>query len=653
MRETGSHQVARGQGLPLASLAGLFLFLLGTASPSAAAQDAWRMATHDELRLGAFTSTTSTLSEVTRSPIASGGSRYESRLVAFSTAVVGAPVTTAVLQSGVRPFVVLRDERTQKLSPVSGNDPILAAVNRHIDWLDRSTEGRPASGTWVTSLELWPERQDIRALTPRVPATLSVRPGSARGRAEPLLLVSYETDTFAYEVPGVGRVDHKLRGFAVIDAARTTAYWSVHRFEGSIDRGEDPSRTFIGQQTTWLADADGKPVLARDASDDIRAALARFTAVGAEPPSLETTRVPVPKWGPAVVGTSRTAAALLSVEAERHTNPLPIIAVLSVASTVDSAISLGMNLGLLGAQALHGYPMTAEHVFTQLTSDEFSLLNKYGYQRIGRGGAQALAKAGLIEPSEVDGWAEVITGAAKAPSQLLNIANGEKMLVTGAQNAPAAIRTTLGVVKSFRGLLNMGAALAGVQQPTPASSVAKGGVGAGKIALAGAGVIGGVALVARGGGDGSGGSSGTSATSTGAGPFDGAWAGTSTTMTIYRSLMDGTTCNAQGQVSLRISGSRSVPAYAGQTPIWQNATLTIRTLAGTGKICSSVTNKLYNLANVGGFYDPGTNLVALGGGVGGVARYRTNRMDFTGGGFGIFGTLPDGNNVMLEVVLTK
>lgn len=655
MKQTGIRRVAHTRGLPHSGLAGLCLWLLGTASPSAAAQDAWRMATYDELRLGAFTSSASTLSEVTRSPVASGRSRYESRLVAFSTAAVGAPATTAALQSGVRPFVVFRDERTQKLSPATGTDPILAAVNRHIDWLDHPPDARPASGTWVTSLELWPDRQDIRALTPRVPATVSVRPVSARGRAEPLLLITYETDTFAYEVPGVGHVDHKLRGVALIDAARTTAYWSVHRFEGSIDKGEDRSRSFAGQQTTWLADADGRPVLARDASDDLRAALARFTSLGAESLAHETTRVPVPEWGPAVVGTSRTAAVLLSVEAERHTNPLPIIAVLSAVSAVDSAISLGMNLGLLGAQAIHGYPMTAEHVLSQLTSDEFSLLNRYGYQKIGKGGAEALARAGLIEPSEVDAWAEVITGAAEAPSQLLNIAKGEKMLLTGAKDVPAAIETTLDVVKSFRGMVNMGAALAEVQRPTPASSAAKGGVGVGKIALAGAGVVGGAALVARGGSDSSGESSGasTTTTSTGPGPFDGQWTGTTTSMTIYKSLTQRTTCDTQGQVTLRISGSRSYPAYGGQTPVWQNATLTIKTFAGTGSICSSVTNKSYNLAGVAGIYDPGTNYVALGGPIGGVARYRTNRMDFVGGGLGIYGTLPDGNSVLLEVALAK
>jgi hypothetical protein len=55
-------------------------------------------------------------------------------------------------------------------------------------------------------------------------------------------------------------------------------------------------------------------------------------------------------------------------------------------------------------------------------------------------------------------------------------------------------------------------------------------------------------------------------------------------MTIYESLTYGTTCNTQGQVTLRISGSKSYPAYAGQTPVWQNATLTIRTLSGTGSI---------------------------------------------------------------------
>lgn len=243
-------------------------------------------------------------------------------------------------------------------------------------------------------------------------ATLHVTSYRITIAGAPHLLSTYRCDSAVWIATDRSlEVRGRFSGFALLATDRSVTFRSGFAFEAEVSRTGLPVRWVGIANTVDLIDGPGAARLTSDASPELRdaAATLRFSRA----PTIVGAANRPPDWFAPVWGTSRAAMVSACVEAERGTNPLPLL--------------VGVFVGAYVVDAIYNFTTDLVDDGNPFNSTGDSFLRPI-YLKAARGYAEVAADLGWIERTDVEGWAS--TGG-----DLLHLAGG----VVASAAAPAAV----------------------------------------------------------------------------------------------------------------------------------------------------------------------------------------------------------------------
>jgi len=302
-------------------------------------------------------------------------SRYAPSLRAFSFSLNGGPEIKRSYPRGVSYPSIRRNLGTEKLELEQGWSPFIDQANATLDLL----RAGKLDGDLVR-LPIYME--SLTGISGELPE-VSLRERQIDGQSGRVRVWTIESKLFSYTTREGDRIAQTFDGLLVVDAEMTTTHLVVFRWRGSVfDSTGKPVDRFESYRKWYATEESGSisyPVqeilelqrIVGDFGFDAWTKLQTAEASGAfaQPPRYYAT----------VFGLSGSTETVLSVIAEKRSNPVPVLAIIGAAHLLDGIISLGMNI-------VHDIGCHAEGcAFNPFDGDEESLLKKYVYENVAKG----------------------------------------------------------------------------------------------------------------------------------------------------------------------------------------------------------------------------------------------------------------------------